>query len=795
MKNRKLVIYAMATLLIAIAVNNIVLTEPSPPGVIPFPPTVTTNLATNVTHNSATLNGTVNPNGFDTMTYFEWSETIPYGNSTPFQFIGSGVVNVDVMAGISGLSANTTYNYRIVASNLGGTSYGLNQAFTTLLPPLPEQVTSPEPMNGAINVIITPILSWAIASGATSYDVYFGTTPALLFVTNTTETNYNPGTLNYNTTYYWRIDSRNAYGTTTGNLWSFTTQMSPPVPIAPSNLIATAVSHNQIDLVWQDNSDNEDAFNIERRTLDTPYSRIATLGADSTTYSDTGLEPSTTYFYCVNASNVAGNSPYSNESCATTMPVILVPNAPTNLVATTISSSQINLTWQDNSDNEQGFKIERKTPIDESFVQIATVNANVTSYSDTGLSPGMVYYYRVKAYNEFGDSDYSNMFAAVTFADLPTADKTIALFTTYYQEGLIKNHGIYNSLIVKLNASQYSIYIKDYTTAIKQLNALRNELWALKEESIDHVARIKLIVSAQSLIEYLNLLNSLPATIELYPPETPFVNKVTIEIPGGGDVVTTLTGNLTVRIASTDISNVASVTIMHSAYVMEPIIVNGINFGTLYISQNPNNPSVGTLNLQTGEINIVEKVLVTSSYLDLLGLSPVPIEIPQTGTFSPLSLEQGWGCLVGHGNLPTYLPILGGGIFFSLSFSGKDVVSLVTKLIKMIIGDFDIKKIWDILKKLGTRNSVDNADAWNLIEKLRVIFATLSTPKTERKGAQLESDCVEFLQKLSAITGLSCCTIINAPILADSLDKAYPPEKAKEILKNIEEFQKGESKK
>jgi len=473
MKNRKLVIYAMATLLIAIAVNNIVLTEPSPPGVIPFPPTVTTNLATNVTHNSATLNGTVNPNGFDTMTYFEWSETIPYGNSTPFQFIGSGVVNVDVMAGISGLSANTTYNYRIVASNLGGTSYGLNQAFTTLLPPLPEQVTSPEPMNGAINVIITPILSWAIASGATSYDVYFGTTPALLFVTNTTETNYNPGTLNYNTTYYWRIDSRNAYGTTTGNLWSFTTQMSPPVPIAPSNLIATAVSHNQIDLVWQDNSDNEDAFNIERRTLDTPYSRVATLPANSTTYSDTGLEPSTTYFYCVNASNVAGNSPYSNETVTTTLPPPIIPIAPSYSETLVYSPSEIVLFWDDNSDNELGFKIERSLD-GMVFTEIATTDADSNYYYDSGLTSNTCYYYRVRAYNAWGFSDYSNVADGTTMITISDLGNRI----TELRNSNIITHGMYVSFMAKVNAALASYERGNYNTACNQLRALYNEIKA-----------------------------------------------------------------------------------------------------------------------------------------------------------------------------------------------------------------------------------------------------------------------------------------------------------------------------
>jgi hypothetical protein len=87
--------------------------------------------------------------------------------------------------------------------------------------------------------------------------------------------------------------------------------------------------------------------------------------------------------------------------------------APSNLTATAISSSQINLTWQDNSSDETGFEIERKTG-SGSYSQIATLGANVASYSDAFLSAGTIYYYRVRAYTAAGNSDYSNEASATT---------------------------------------------------------------------------------------------------------------------------------------------------------------------------------------------------------------------------------------------------------------------------------------------------------------------------------------------------------------------------------------------
>ena len=75
-----------------------------------------------------------------------------------------------------------------------------------------------------------------------------------------------------------------------------------------------------------------------------------------------------------------------------------------------ISSTQINLAWQDNSANEDGFKIERCQGNGcSNFAEIAEVGANVTTYSDTGLEPNTRYGYRVRAFNGVGNSGYSNI--------------------------------------------------------------------------------------------------------------------------------------------------------------------------------------------------------------------------------------------------------------------------------------------------------------------------------------------------------------------------------------------------
>jgi hypothetical protein len=81
--------------------------------------------------------------------------------------------------------------------------------------------------------------------------------------------------------------------------------------------------------------------------------------------------------------------------------------------ATAVSSSAVNLTWVDKSNNEDGFKIERKEQ-GGGFTQITTVVANVTTYTDTGLTSNTRYTYRVRAYNSGGNSPYSNNDDATT---------------------------------------------------------------------------------------------------------------------------------------------------------------------------------------------------------------------------------------------------------------------------------------------------------------------------------------------------------------------------------------------
>jgi N-acetylneuraminic acid mutarotase len=94
------------------------------------PPVVTTNPATNITTSSVTLNGSLDPHGLTTSVYFQYGTTTSYGSTTSMQS-HTGNTYLNTSANISGLTTHTTYHFRIVATNSGGTSYGPDRTFTT----------------------------------------------------------------------------------------------------------------------------------------------------------------------------------------------------------------------------------------------------------------------------------------------------------------------------------------------------------------------------------------------------------------------------------------------------------------------------------------------------------------------------------------------------------------------------------------------------------------------------------------------------------------------------------------
>lgn len=118
------------------------------------------------------------------------------------------------------------------------------------LPPRPAQASNPDPFDGMTSLIPTVDLSWMPCVYATSHNVYFGTNNPPPFVCNQTSVTFDPGMMDYNTKYYWRIDELNISGITTGDVWSFMTGSLPDKASNPYPAdYATNVSID-VDLNW-----------------------------------------------------------------------------------------------------------------------------------------------------------------------------------------------------------------------------------------------------------------------------------------------------------------------------------------------------------------------------------------------------------------------------------------------------------------------------------------------------------------------------------------------------------------
>lgn len=432
------------------------------------PPTISSIASSAITDTSAKITWTTDESSDSTV---EFGLTTSYGSSTNnASSVTSHTIN------LIGLSASTTYHYRVKskdASNNTGTSSDFT--FTTLA-------------SGTVTDIIidntaaTVTGTWS--TGTSSTDKYL---TDYRFHANGTGANYLQFTPNILTAgdydvFEWHPQGSNratnaphiathSAGTTTptvnqqinGGQWNLLGRFTFPVgstkyvritdniptsslvvmadaikfvyvapaapPAAPSGLTANGVNTSQIDLAWTDNSSDENNFVVARSTTSGgTFTDIATLAANTTSYSNTGLPPGTTYYYRVRATNGNGDSANSNEDSATTL-LPPPPNAPTNLVVTALSTSQIKLTWADASANENNFVVLRSTTTGGPYSIIATLPANTTVYTNSSLTANTTYYYLVRATNAGGDSDDSNEDSATTFGTAPAAPSGLGATT------------------------------------------------------------------------------------------------------------------------------------------------------------------------------------------------------------------------------------------------------------------------------------------------------------------------------------------------------------------------------
>ncbi len=315
----------------------------------------------------------------------------------------------------TGLTEHTKYWYRVTARNNGGTSAAAETSATTLyMEPIAQTgLGAAAPGQGTIT------LTWSDNSyneeGFKIERSADGENFSQIAVTNSNIETYSNTGLTPDTQYHYRVFAFNNGGEAYYSEITATTLKT--VPAAPTELTLTCNSKDTVSLSWTDNAVNEEGFRIERSTDGAVFAAVNTLGPGVTSCSDSGLNADTAYWYRVTAYNNGGEASTSIKSVTT---LKSIPHTPENFSAVSISESQVNLSWDDIAFNEEGYILERSNDGGGTFTPLATLSPDTTSYSDTERTENYRYDYRIRAFNNGGESSMVTVFVT-TLRSFPLA--------------------------------------------------------------------------------------------------------------------------------------------------------------------------------------------------------------------------------------------------------------------------------------------------------------------------------------------------------------------------------------
>jgi phosphodiesterase/alkaline phosphatase D-like protein len=382
------------------------------------PPTVTTDAASGIGATGATLNGTVNPNNDSTTVTFEYGTTISYGTTvTADQSPVSGNSNTLVSKGITGLTANTTYHYRVVGQNGAGTSNGADMTFTTGTN-TPTATTNAASGIGTTGATLNGLVNANGASTTVTFEygtsTAYGKTAAAdqSPVTGTSDTAVTSSIsgLIGSTTYHYRVVAQNAFGTTTGADMTFLTSGSAPIATTGA---ATSVGPATATLNGTINAQNDSTKVTFEYGTTTSYGTTVAAAPGTVTgnidtavsNSLTGLTQGVTYHYRVVGQNAFGTT--NGADMTFTTGLIIVPTVSTRIITNVTSSSAAS----GGNVTDEGMGTVTAKGVCWSTSPNPTIADNTTkngsglgtfSSSITGLSGNTTYYVRAYATNSAG---------------------------------------------------------------------------------------------------------------------------------------------------------------------------------------------------------------------------------------------------------------------------------------------------------------------------------------------------------------------------------------------------------
>jgi len=330
-------------------------------------------------------------------------------------------------------------SYFVIAYDKAGKSAKSNTMYNILVSTAPVIKSAPgAPQNLTVKKLSETIfnLSWDdTSSNVRTYEIWqktgTGGTYAQIGEAPAGTKNYNVSGLNPNGNYFFKIRSKNEYGTSP---WSNEANIGGGYGsgniAAPTNLILTPLGIKKVRITWQDNSNNETYFQIERRqSWETNYTKVGAVPTNTTTFTDssTALQANWEYYYRVKAYSSANDSSWSVDAYVKTYPYEIT--RPTNLAAVSSDVNSIVLTWTDNDYNETQTCIERKVGTNGNFEAYDSImQSDIKTYTDNNVVIGVTYSYRIRQARPLSDytiySEYSNV-ATVAVTYPPNAPSNI----------------------------------------------------------------------------------------------------------------------------------------------------------------------------------------------------------------------------------------------------------------------------------------------------------------------------------------------------------------------------------
>jgi hypothetical protein len=330
-------------------------------------------------------------NAEDAKTY-----SVYFGTSSPGTFQGN---QANTTFDPGALTADTSYYWRIDTVNKYGINQGAIWSFRTVGPP--DQAANPVPADQAGQVPFGQQLSWDNVTDAIEYVVYFGTAASPPQIGCQSAVTFDPGILVADTSYYWRIDTANQYGTTLGVVWSFRTDTLPdPVSNPTPADDATQVSLTQ-DISW-DAADGAITYAVYFGTAYPPVYQETIAGATW----DTGtMTVDTSYFWRIEAINAFGNTTGPDWNFNTGTPPDQVSDVDAypydGMVSAPLGGK---FCWRPAARaTSYAVYAGQTTPLNSSHLLGITSNTEFP-YGLGTLSPNANWYWRVDSINEFGNT-------------------------------------------------------------------------------------------------------------------------------------------------------------------------------------------------------------------------------------------------------------------------------------------------------------------------------------------------------------------------------------------------------